>query len=187
MWGKEVEHYVVEDTPNKHCLSPNEFHLGHALTFGMLVKKVVVDREWEHLMGDVCYECLQPLSANKTPVLSLANGMWIGDVPFQLAILSLPEKMLVAKYFPAAYIVKLSPKQNHASHWSSSGMNSGVQGNVAMYKLNIEDIKDIVDPKIMPPPARILSSGSSLWAQRICWNVLCLDISGSDMISFEKL
>ena len=94
----------------------------------------------------------------KTPALSLANGMWIGDVPSELAILTLPERMLVAKYFPAAYIVKLSPKQKGASHWSSLGMNSGVRGNVATYKLNVEDIADIVDPKIMPPPAKILAS-----------------------------
>ena len=37
-------------------------------------------------------------------------------------------------------------------------MNSGVRGNVATYRLNVKDIKDIVDPKIMPPPARILVS-----------------------------
>ena len=158
MWGKEVERCGVEDIPNKHCLSPNEFHPAHALTFGMLVERGVVDRERGRLMGDVCHECLRALSANKTPALSLANGMWIGDVPFQLSILSLPEKLLVAKYFPAAYIVKLSPKQKGASHWSSSGMNSGVRGNVATYRLNVEDIKDIVDSKIMPPPARILAS-----------------------------
>ena len=86
MWGKEVECYVVEDIPNKHHLSLNKFHLGHALTFGMLVEKAVVDCKRGCLMGDVCYECLQALSANKTPVLSLANRMWIGDVLFQLVI-----------------------------------------------------------------------------------------------------
>jgi hypothetical protein len=84
--------------------------------------------------------------------------MWIGEVPPQLATLTLPERVLVAKYFPAAYIVKLSPKKKGAAHWSSSGMNSGVRGNVATYRLNVEDIVDIVDPTIMPPPARILAS-----------------------------
>jgi hypothetical protein len=42
----------------------------------------------------------------KTPALSLANGMWIGEVPLELSVLTLPERILVAHYFPAAHIVK---------------------------------------------------------------------------------
>src|ERR1700723_3328480 len=56
------------------------------------------------------------------------------------------------------YIVKLTPKQKGATHWLSSGMNSGIQGNVAMYKLNTEDIIDTMDARIMPPAAKILAS-----------------------------
>ena len=158
VWGKEVERCTVDSIPNKGLLSPNEFHPAHVLTLGMLLERAVMDREKGRLQGDVCHDCLRALRNNKTPALSLANGMWIGDVPPELAILTLPEKVLVAKYFPAAYIVKLSPKQKGASHWSSSGKNSGVRGNVATYKLNVEDILDVVDPKIMPPPAKILAS-----------------------------
>src|SRR5882762_4091806 len=99
-----------------------------------------MDRKKGRLQGDACHDCLRALRNNQTPALSLANGMWIGDVPPELAILTLPEKVLVAKYFPAAYIVKLFPEQKGASHWSSSGKNSGIQGNVAMYRLNVEDI-----------------------------------------------
>ena len=158
VWGKEVERCAVDSIPNKCLLSPNEFHPAHVLTSGMLLERAVMDREKGRLRGDICHDCSRALGNNKTPALSLANGMWIGDVPPELAILTLPEKMLVAKYFPAAYIVKLSPKQKGASHWSSSGMNSGVRGNVATYKLNVEDIMDVVDPKIMPPSAKILAS-----------------------------
>ena len=158
VWGKEVERFAVDDLPNKHLLSPNEYHPAHVLTSGMLLERAVMDHDKGRLLGDVCHDCLRALKANKTPALSLANGMWIGEVPPQLATLTLPERVLVAKYFPAAYIVKLSPKKKGAAHWSSSGMNSGVRGNVATYRLNVEDIVDIVDPTIMPPPARILAS-----------------------------
>jgi hypothetical protein len=158
MWAKEVKQCAVDDIPNKHLLSPNEYNPAHKLTLGMLLEKDVMDHEKRHFLGDICHDCLRPLGVGKTPPLSLANGMWIGDVPHQLAILTLPEKMLVAKYFPVAYIVKLTLKQKGASHWSSSGMNSGVQGNVTTDKLNNEDIADIVDPQIMPPPAKILAS-----------------------------
>ena len=158
VWGKEVERCNVDSIPNKHLLSPKEFHPAHNLTSGMLLEKAVMVREKGVLQGDICHDCSRALGANKTPALSLANGMWIGDVPPQLAILTLPERVLVAKYFPAAYIVKLSPKQKGASHWPSSGLNSGVRGNVATYQLNVNDIADVVDPKVMPPPAKILAS-----------------------------
>jgi len=158
MWSKEVERCAVDNIPNKHLLSPNEYNLAHDLTSGMLLEKAVMDREKGNLVGDVCHDCSRALGANKTPPLSLANGMWIGDVLHQLVILTLPEKMLVAKYFPAAYIVKLTPKQKGATHWSSSGMNSGVRGNVATYKLNTEDIGEMMDARIMPPAAKILAS-----------------------------
>jgi hypothetical protein len=84
--------------------------------------------------------------------------MWIGEVPPELSILTLLERVLMVKYFPAAYIVKLFPRQKGASHWSSSGLHSGVKGNVSTYKLNVEEIMDIVDPRIMPPPTKILAS-----------------------------
>jgi hypothetical protein len=36
---------------------------------------------------------------------------WISDVPLELRVLTLPERVLVARHFPAAYIVKLYPKK----------------------------------------------------------------------------
>ena len=49
------------------------------------------------------------MSQAKIPPLALANSMWISDVPLPLKILSLLEHILVARFFPAAYIVKLYP------------------------------------------------------------------------------
>jgi hypothetical protein len=158
VWANEVRRCSVEDIPNQHLLSPNEYHPRHNLTFGMLLENEVLDRVKGRLYGDVCQECLRALHKNQTPALSLANGMWIGEVPPELAILTLLERVLVAKYFPAAYIVKLFPRQKGASHWSSSGFHSGVKGNVSTYRLNTEDIVDVVDPKVMPPPPEILAS-----------------------------
>jgi hypothetical protein len=158
MWAKDVERYAVDDIPNQRLLAPNEYHPQHNLTSGMLLERAVLERERGRLYGNVCRDCLRSLNRNRTPALALANGMWIGDVPTELSVLTLPERILVAKYFPAAYIVKLFPRQKGATHWSSSGLHSGVKGNVSTYKLNIEDIVDLVDPKIMPPPIKILAS-----------------------------
>jgi hypothetical protein len=158
MWSREVEQYAVDNIPNKQCLLPADFHPAHKLTFGMLLETAVMQKIHGRLYGDICHDCSRTLNDNKAPTLSLANGMWIGDVPLELAVLTLPEKILVAKFFPAAYVVKLFPKQKGATHWLLAGLNSGVKGNMSTYKLNTEDIVDMVDPKIMPPPAKILAS-----------------------------
>src|SRR5258708_29809892 len=98
------------------------------------------------------------LKKKKTPPLALANGMWVGPIPHVLAVLTLPERILIGRYFPAAFIVKLFPKQKGAKNWPTEGMNSGVHGNVSTYKLNTEDIVDMVDVDVMPPSASVLAS-----------------------------
>ncbi|KAH9178435.1 hypothetical protein EDB89DRAFT_1879858 [Lactarius sanguifluus] len=97
----------------------------------------------------VCPSCLSYLHRNKMPPLSLANGMWIGPVPGELKILTLPECILVARHFPAAYIVKLYPKKKG---------HSGLRGNISTYCLNTEDIAKMTDAQIMPPRTSILAA-----------------------------
>ncbi|KAH9014843.1 hypothetical protein EDB85DRAFT_1876210 [Lactarius pseudohatsudake] len=43
------------------------------------------------LFANVCQSCTSDLRRDKMPVLSLANEMWVGDVPLELQILTLPE------------------------------------------------------------------------------------------------
>lgn len=103
-------------------------------------------------------ECDRQLQKEKIPTLSLANGMWLGDIPLELSILSLPERILIAKYFPAAYIVKLYPKKKNAQFWDKETLQSGLRGNVSTFKLNVKDIAHLITGGIMPPPAQILSA-----------------------------
>ncbi|KAF7293131.1 ATP-dependent DNA helicase [Mycena chlorophos] len=84
--------------------------------------------------------------------------MWIGDIPFVLKILTLPERLLVALYFPAAYIVKLFPKKAGGKKWDKEKVNSGMRGNVSTYRLNTNDISDMVTGRLMPRPVGILAS-----------------------------
>jgi hypothetical protein len=84
--------------------------------------------------------------------------MWIGDVPLVLGALTLPERILVARYFPAAYIVKLYPKKRGARSWPTSGLHNGVRGNVSTYRLNSDDIVKMTDTQIMPPCSSILAA-----------------------------
>jgi hypothetical protein len=90
--------------------------------------------------------------------LALANNMWIGRVPFELSVLTLPERLLIALYFPAAYVVKLYPKMRGARSWDKETVNSGLKGNVATYKLNTAQIAGITSGNTMPPPPKILAA-----------------------------
>ncbi|KAJ6486491.1 hypothetical protein C8R47DRAFT_954685, partial [Mycena vitilis] len=106
----------------------------------------------------ICLKCKRKLQQNKLPHLALANGMWLGEVPFELRILTLPERLLVSLYFPAAYVVKLFPKLRGAKTWDKNTVNSGLKGNVSTYKLNTAQIAGIVAGNTMPPSPRILAA-----------------------------
>ncbi len=73
-------------------------------------------------------------------------------------MLTLAERILVARYYPAAYIFKLFPKKKNAKSWDQTQMYSALRGNVSTYRLDPKQVAGIVDPHIMPPPAKILSS-----------------------------
>ncbi|KAM6498481.1 hypothetical protein JOM56_006429, partial [Amanita muscaria] len=105
----------------------------------------------------ICHTCFEKLKAEKTPPLSLANAMWIGKVPMCLSSLTLPEQILIAKFYVAAFIVKLFPKQLGSTFWDQRGMHRGLRGNISTYRLDPSQVADVVDGRTLPPPARILS------------------------------
>jgi hypothetical protein len=158
VWRRETTEYKVTQIPNPEQLYPFDVHHAHTLTRGMLLHNKVLRNGPQGQKGSLCHDCLRDLKSHKRPKFSLANGMWVGEVPSELSALTLPEKILVARYYPAAYVVKLFPKVKGARQWNPAGLNSGVQGNVSTYRLNTTDIVDMVDSNVMPPPARILAA-----------------------------
>ena len=106
----------------------------------------------------LCHECRNQLKAGVRPRLSLSNGMWIGEVPRQLQNLTLPERLLLSKYFPSAYIIKLFPKHKNASTWDRGQMHSALRGNVSTYRLDTRQVAGMIDGTIFPPPSKILSA-----------------------------
>lgn len=146
---------LATDIPNQVHLRPTKAHPMHILTDGMLLH--TTDNQ-PTASGWICHECERSLLADAKPPYSLANGMWVGHVPWELAVLTLPERILIAKYYPAAYIVKLSPKKKGARHWDPKGKNSGLKGNVSTYRLNLQDIAGIVSEGSLPPPPSILAA-----------------------------
>jgi hypothetical protein len=160
-FNKEIIEEKVSVLHAKNKLSPSKPHPAQALTYGMLLHNTpssLYANEHGVLLAKVCNSCMSSLRRDKTPSLSLANGMWIGDIPLELKVLTFAERLLVARHFPAAYVFKLHPKKKGSRHWDTAGFHSGLRGNVSTYRLNSEDIAHMTGDNIMPPPSAILAA-----------------------------
>ena len=89
---------------------------------------------------DICFTCREYLLAGETPPLSLANGLWVGDVPPQLQNLSFAEKMLIARVRHNRCIVRVS-----------SGMHK-MRANAIMFSTPVPKVYNI-----LPPPKKDVS------------------------------
>ena len=150
----EIDQVKVTDLHDKNKLQPAKPHPAQKLTDGMLLhvttSSIHLDID-DCMKANVCTTCTSDLKCDKTPSMSLANGMWIGEVPLELKVLTLPERILVAHFFPAAYIVKLYPKKKGACYWAVNGHHHGLRGNVSTYCLNTNQITHLASSNVMPP------------------------------------
>jgi hypothetical protein len=154
--GKITSNQIsLADIPNQHHLRPLIPHSKHVLFNDMLLYPSAVS---QNNSTNICNECLGFLKQDRMPPLSLANGLWLGEIPEELSILTLPERMLIAKYFPAAYIVKLFPKKIGSRNWDPRLLQNGLRGNVSTYKLDQSQIVTMIDGTLMPPPSKILAA-----------------------------
>lgn len=151
----DLSPHCLDLIPSPHRLQPAVPHPAHDIFNGMLLHPGGVTGTD---VANVCMECLRVLRSDKTPPFALANGMWIGSIPHELAYLTLPERLLIAKYFPAAYIIKLYPKKKGARHWDIRQMYSGLKGNVSTYQLDQGQIASMLDGTIMPQRAELLAA-----------------------------
>lgn len=145
----------LNSIPSPHRLQPEDPHPHHNIIDGMLLHPPGMPTEQS---ANICVNCLRALNSDKIPSFALANGMWIGDVPHELAYLTLPERLLIAKYFPAAYIIKLYPKKKGARHWDKRQMYSGMKGNVSTYQLDQGQIASMIDGSILPQQSKVLAA-----------------------------
>lgn len=152
---KELTAHQLDLIPSPHRLQPMAPHPRHHILNGMLLQPAGLTTEGS---ANVCVECFRALSSDKIPAFALANGLWIGEIPHELAYLTLPERLLIAKYFPAAYIIKLYPKKKGARHWDKRQLYSGLKGNVSTYQLDQKQIASMVDGTIMPQQSRVLAA-----------------------------
>jgi hypothetical protein len=100
---------LVRNIPNPEHLVPTTKHAAHDYTSGYLLHTSAMSATTSGPEGAMCNECLTNLQKNRLLRLALANDMWIGQIPLQLTVLTLPKQVLIARYFPSAHIVKLYP------------------------------------------------------------------------------
>jgi hypothetical protein len=140
-----------------NLLRPSNPHPSQILWRGALISSVDLKEENGHVSAWFCNECSSALQKGKSPRYAIANGLWIGEIPFELATLTLPEQMLIARHFPRCFVVKLYPCEG-SQHLSEDQFHRGIKGNVSLYELNTEEIVKMLEGQLMPNPSALLAS-----------------------------
>ncbi|KAG8723929.1 hypothetical protein FRC09_001109 [Ceratobasidium sp. 395] len=151
------------ELPNRHRLTPHIPHPAHVLTQGCLLELKGchdVEQNPSDPQADVCHECLHDLNGSKDlpPKHSLANNLWIGEIPWQLQCLTLAEQLLVARVFPRVLLIKLYPRGRSQRNMPADQVQTGLRGNVTSFELNSAAIADMIAGKYMPQQCDILAS-----------------------------
>jgi hypothetical protein len=150
--------FQILEIPNQDRLAPAKPHAAHVLHAGLLF----------HPMGVItadgtvtlCLECVRYLRRNKVPRFALSKGFWIGDVPFVIARLSFPERLLIALCFPRVYLIKLFPKDKKARHISPDQRNDALRGNVSSVEMPHSRVLEMLSgslSNVVPQHPRILA------------------------------
>lgn len=149
--------------PHSHRLIPKTSHPAHDLFDGKLLEPKGVDVINGQTMVTVCGGCLDELHSEsvsaieKPPRYSLANNMWIGRVPWELAALTVPEQLLLAHLYPRAYVFKMYPKDKDFRP-NPSCLQRGMHGSVSTYEINTAAIASMLEGRLMPRPLSVLAS-----------------------------
>lgn len=85
-----------------------------------------------------CATCMSFLKRDKTPPESLANGLWVGEVPDALKSLGFFEKLLISRVRFMMYVVK-----------SQSSNRNKLRGNIMTFRSPTQKIYDA-----LPPPRK---------------------------------
>ena len=150
----------LDQLPARDRLRPLFPHPAHDLVDGLLLEPAGLSELHGVRVADVCSTCLHSLenkSLQQAPRHALANGTWIGAVPWELQGLTVPEQMLIALLYPRVYVFKLFPKKNMGVR-SVDQLQSAMRGNVSSYELNGSAVADMVEGRLMPRAPTILAS-----------------------------
>ncbi|KAG8720194.1 hypothetical protein FRC09_009959 [Ceratobasidium sp. 395] len=155
----------VTSIPNRHKLVPHTHVPNQTLTHGCLLEPKGCYGNEPDLMANICKECLDELkqpARDTPPKHSLANNLWVGEIPWELECLTFAEQLLIARIYPRVFIMKLYPKDQSGRNLPGDQVNSALRGNVTSFELNGPAIANMVAGQLMPQPVSVLASTLSI-------------------------
>ena len=84
----EISLQPLDSIPSPCHLQPIAVHPHHNIYNRMLLHTTGLT---DNRHVSMYMECLRALNSDKIPMFALANGMWIGEIPHELAYFTLPE------------------------------------------------------------------------------------------------
>jgi Domain of unknown function (DUF6570) len=156
VWAEDGQEHQLGEIPNRHWLAPQHEHVAHRLYEGMLLVGEYLRRDGSQTYGFLCQSCSSSLMKNRLPPLSLANQMWIGNVPFVLKVLTIPEQLLIALQYPRCFVFKLFPKDGRGQ--DPNTLQRGMAGNVTTYEMNTAQASEMLQGNLLPRRPHILAS-----------------------------
>lgn len=111
----------------------------------------------------ICRHCIGELKSgdrNHPPRRSLANKLWIGEVPEVLKRLSFPEQLLIALVYPRVFVFKLFLRRLNNRYFGGDNptLQHAMRGNVCSYELDAPGIADMTQGNLMPHHPPVLAS-----------------------------
>lgn len=154
--GEDYTVCPVPDLPHRAALVPPIPHPKHVLTDGLLLERRGLVSTESALACRICSHCQTQL---RKPTLlgpmkySLANNLWVGDPPAELATLSLPEQLLISLAYPRVFQFKLYC----AGQFGGDGpFQKGLRGNVTTHPLDLTGLVDVAKGNRLPRPLAVL-------------------------------
>ena len=86
-------------------------------------------------MCTLCQKCHSALLKEHIPKFSVANDIWLGEVPAELQDLTIPEEKLVSLYRHNSCVIKL-----HSPFHSATTAQTALKGNCITFLQNIPNI-----------------------------------------------
>ena len=104
----------LDHLPNTNCLVPQKAHPTHDLFNGKLLELSIIQTIERHYSISICSWCSNDLKKlNDKPLhYALANQLWIGQVLWQLQVLTFPKQLLISLIYLCIFIFKLFSKQS---------------------------------------------------------------------------
>ncbi|THU75801.1 hypothetical protein K435DRAFT_706396, partial [Dendrothele bispora CBS 962.96] len=106
----------------------------------------------------LCPECYRFLTRGKVPPLSLANHMFLGDVPPELRDLTVVEEAMIARCRTKCWIIQLKEEERA----SDPITQRGVKGHIIIYPQQPSAVAKLLPPSIeeISSPICVLFIGS---------------------------